>query len=154
EAGGLDAGSVANFFFKGGRGSVISFVRQLRKKGFTSEDLKEVLAAFDEVSGPTTDALSRRRARRESFVYRASRLVRQKRIDAALDLVYSSIDEMLRGDRTAELNSLLEALPIRALSADLLLGILTATLPAKSRMPARAKAFRDIELTLRDRGEY
>jgi hypothetical protein len=72
---------------------------------------------------------------------------------AALDLIYDSVDDLLRKGNFDQLDSMLAAFPIAELSVDMLLGILTATLPAKSRLPSRGKLFKEIEKTLKERNE-
>src|SRR6266436_6087207 len=73
----------------------------------------------------------------ETFVSRAHRLDTARHHNAALDLIYDSMDEMMRKGEFDSLNSLLANINVADLSVDLLLGLLTATLPAKSRLPSR-----------------
>lgn len=70
------------------------------------------------------------------------------RTDDALDLLFDAIDEMMWNDRFGELDSLIAGLDASEYSIDVLLGVLTATLPAKERLPARPKLYEDIETVL------
>lgn len=90
----------------------------------------------------------------ETFVQRARRLDKGGHTDAALDLLYDSIDELMRNKGLPQLDSTLANLRVSDLSVDMLLGILTATLPARSHLPSRATLFNEIEKALRGRGEY
>jgi hypothetical protein len=93
-------------------------------------------------------------AQRESFLQRAQRLDRMGHTDAALDLLYDNIDEQMRQGRFADLDLVLATLHVEDYSADMLLGLLTATLPARSRLLARASLLTKVEETLRRRGKY
>jgi antitoxin (DNA-binding transcriptional repressor) of toxin-antitoxin stability system len=93
-------------------------------------------------------------AGQETFVLRAQRLDRHGRTDAALDLIYDQVDEWMHRAEFDRLDGILENLPVADLSLDILLGLLTATLPAKRRLVSRAKLFHEIEQVLRDRGDY
>lgn len=90
----------------------------------------------------------------EPFLRRAQRLDDQGSTDAALDLLYDSIDELMRTGRHSTINSIFCEISPTNLSLDLLLGILTATLPARSRLPARAKFLEAVREELRRRGEH
>ena len=90
----------------------------------------------------------------EAFVKRAARLDRLRRTDSALDLIYDSVDELMRKEEFSQLDAALSTLKPAELSVDILLGILTATLPARSRLPARNDLFRSAEEALKNRGEY
>lgn len=110
-----------------------------------------VLTWFDVVRERSATASSASSAC--SWLDGARRLDRQEQTDAALDLLYDNVDELLRGGRFAELGRLLDAVQTAEYSADLLLGLLTATLPARSRLPARAAFFERVQRTLQQRGE-
>ncbi len=90
----------------------------------------------------------------ESFVARAQRLDQAGHGDAALDLIYDSVDELMRSGALGQLDALLAHLAVADLSTDILLGILTATLPARTSLPARRKLFPEIEHALRGRGHH
>ncbi len=90
---------------------------------------------------------------RESFIQRSHRLDVIGRTDAALDLIYDSTDQMLREAQFDEIDLLLSQLSVKDLSTDMLLGLLTATLPARSRLSRRGAFFLDVKKILRDRQE-
>lgn len=75
-------------------------------------------------------------------------------IDSDLDRVFDRIDAMMRDGKFRLLNELIENINAEDLPIDMLLGILTATLPARSKLPARAKLLDDTRETLTRRGEY
>jgi hypothetical protein len=88
-----------------------------------------------------------------SFLDRALRLDSQGRTDDALDEIYRDADRLMHAGEFGRLNELLARVNVSQLSADLTLGILTATLPAKRRLPERTRIFRDFELHLHEGGE-
>jgi antitoxin (DNA-binding transcriptional repressor) of toxin-antitoxin stability system len=108
----------------------------------------ERAAGPEDVEGPCD------RGGQETFVLRAQRLDRRGRTDAALDLIYDQVDESMHRAQFDRLDSILANLPVADLSMDILLGILTATLPATRRLGSRAKLFQKIEQVLRNRGDY
>jgi hypothetical protein len=85
---------------------------------------------------------------------RASRLERAGHRNAAMDLLYDKSDELMRTGQFEGLDMILQRLHAGELPVDVLLGLLTATLPAKSRLPSRAEFFTATERILRERGEY
>jgi hypothetical protein len=89
-----------------------------------------------------------------SLLARAQRLDASGHRDTALDLVYDSIDELMRQRNFLALDSLLAHTQVGDVSADLLLGLLTATLPARKSLPSRRRLFHEVERVLRVRGEY
>jgi hypothetical protein len=96
----------------------------------------------------------RPKAEPESFVRRARRLDAQQQTDAALDLIYDSVDELLRSNRFSELDAIIARVAADDCSTDVLLGLLTATLPARSKLPSRKHFFRAVNRSLKTRPEY
>jgi hypothetical protein len=88
------------------------------------------------------------------FVEQAARLDARGQTDFALDLIYDSIDELLRGGKLDRLNFMLARLTPDELSTDILLAILTATLPARSKLAARLPFRQSADHAIRSRGEY
>lgn len=74
-------------------------------------------------------------------------------LDAALDIIFDEVDEMLLAGEYDRLNRLLAEMSTGAIPVELLLGVLTATLPARHRLPNRASFLARVAQTLRDRGE-
>jgi len=70
-----------------------------------------------------------------------------------LDLIYDSVDELMRQGEFQQLDALLAGLPVAEMSVDVLLGYLTASLPARSRLPSRNALYAKTEQTLKERGE-
>ncbi len=87
-----------------------------------------------------------------SFLDHVARLDTLGNHDAALDILYDKIDGLLRSERFDEVDQLLSNIDVDDLSPDLLLGILTASLPAKSKLPSRTVFFEKVETSLKDRG--
>ncbi len=82
------------------------------------------------------------------------RLDKQGRVHAALDLLYERIDQFFRRGRFADVDSIVANTNYATLSTNLLVGLLTATLPAKSKLPSRAHLFRQAESLIKERREW
>lgn len=89
----------------------------------------------------------------ENFMTRATKLEKLGRSDAALDLVYDSVDDLMHRGKFDSCASVLSGVNVANCSVDLLVGLLTATLPARSRIPFRTEFFEAVERELRRRGE-
>lgn len=100
-----------------------------------------------EPSGPTS------RSRPDSFIIRAQELEARGSEEASLDLIYDAIDELLRKGSFAEVDRILQEISVSELSVDLLLALLTSTLPAADRLQHRDALFSRIQKSLRDRDE-
>ncbi|MFC1759412.1 hypothetical protein ACFL2H_11705 [Planctomycetota bacterium] len=90
----------------------------------------------------------------DSFVSHAQRLANKGQIDAALDIVYDRVDEMMLAGQFDEVNQTIADLNVDELSIDIILGVLTITLPGKSKLPDRNKFFEDAKRSLESRGEH
>lgn len=73
--------------------------------------------------------------------------------DMQLDCVYDEIDYFLTKGQFALVNGMLESIPTDEYSTPVLIGFLTATLPAKSKLPFRPTFFARVEGCLRSRKE-
>jgi hypothetical protein len=89
----------------------------------------------------------------ESFVDHAQRLDKLGQTDAALDIIFDQIDEQLLAGKFPQVNDLLAKTSPDTLSVDLLLGILTATLPAKGRLANRRGFYERVQNALQMRGQ-
>ncbi len=89
-----------------------------------------------------------------SVMERANQLDVRGNTDAALDLLYDGADKLLADGKFNEVDSFLESASAEAYSLDLLLGLLTVTLPARSKLEFRPTFFDRVKDTLVGRGEY
>ncbi len=85
---------------------------------------------------------------------RVQRLETLGHSDEALDLLYDQIDGMLVAGKFSEVDRLLASADAQSLSLDLLLGLLTATLPARSKLASRADFVSRVEFSLKGRGQW
>lgn len=90
----------------------------------------------------------------ESFIIRANRLAFIGSIQAALDIIYDYVDELLCNGEFSKLDEELSAVDTKDISVDILIGILTATLPAKNKLLSREHLFKSVKQVLIVRGEY
>lgn len=75
-------------------------------------------------------------------------------MDQRLDKLYDEVDLLMREGKFEELNLLIKRLIVKDLETDILLGYLTATLPAKSKLPFRQVFVARCCKTIKDRGEF
>ena len=87
------------------------------------------------------------------LVERARTLERFGDSATALDLVYDCIDDLLYSDRFSLVACCLLEVEVGTCSVDILLALLTSTLPAKQRIGTRAEFIRRVETELLRRGE-
>lgn len=90
----------------------------------------------------------------DDFVNRAILAETDDRIDDAIDIIYNGIDYLLRDGKFSECNSVLDKIDVDFHSLDIILSLLTATLPVRSRFKARKKLLQNIEAKLRKTGKY
>jgi hypothetical protein len=83
-----------------------------------------------------------------------ARLQKISDVDTALDLLYDEMDVFLKNQQFKLIDNSLGIIEAGSLSADLLIGILTTTLPAKTKLPSRRDFFSRVEATLKKRGEW
>lgn len=116
----------------------------------TFEELRQVIRTEDVAEMVARTSKSRTD---NSFIIRATELDARGHTDAALDLIYDSVDKLMRDGQFPTLDSILSGVPVAELTVDILLGLLTATLPARNRLHSRNPLFRQIEQTLKNRGQ-
>lgn len=75
------------------------------------------------------------------------------RSEESLDIIFDTLDDWLLGECLDRCSSFLDDAPVDELSTAQLLTILTATLPACTKLPARATFFDRVREMLRQRGE-
>jgi hypothetical protein len=92
--------------------------------------------------------------RLDKFLQPVTRLEQHGHIDAALDVLYDRVDDLLKAHQFGAVDDLLREANVGSLSVDVLLGLLTATLPARSKLSARAKFFAEAQNVIRSRGEW
>ena len=88
-----------------------------------------------------------------SVLRHVSLLADRGEIDTALDVLYDYIDDLLKRASFSELDALIQNSTPERMSTDVLLGILTATLPAKSKLPSRRRFFDRVAAVLGERNE-
>jgi hypothetical protein len=136
------------------RASRSSLLRKLRRE-LSAETFDEVrhlirTTGIGELVGPTSHDAG---PKDQSFIGRAAELATRGRTDAALDLIYDSVDALMRKGQFSKLDSILSGSSVANLTVDVLLGLLTATLPARNRLVSRKPMFLRIEDTLKERGQ-
>ena len=75
-------------------------------------------------------------------------------LEKILDAIYDGVDSMFKSGKFKECDDLLRSLNVDTISTDVLLGYLTSTLPAKSKLPYRPEFYKKVEETIRQRKEY
>src|SRR5262249_46267683 len=145
------------FFSAGGRLALLRLWAAVQKRGLPEPVVEEVVGAFSEAVhsglGIKADQGEGSGLSPISFTERAQRLYEKGNLNAALDLIYATTDDWMRTGRFSELDQYISQLKVNELATDLLIGILTATLPAKKRLASRARFYVDTERILNKRGE-
>src|SRR5690606_23764698 len=77
----------------------------------------------------------------ESFLARVQAFSDRKLLDSAIDFINEYFDAMFRQNEFSVCDAVLSAIPIYSVDTDILLAILTATLPARSRLQNRHSFF-------------
>src|SRR3990172_8235788 len=103
---------------------------------------------------PTSAALEKPATKLDKFLQPVTQLERHGHIDSALDVLYDRVDDLLKARQFSTVDDLLRQADVGSISVDVLLGLLTATLPARSRLAARSKFFADVEAAIKMRGEW
>jgi hypothetical protein len=75
-------------------------------------------------------------------------------IDAKLDIIYNVIDNLLLKGRFDLVDLQLRRMDVENANTDILLGYLTITFAAKSKLPSRPAFFERAEQTLKKRPEW
>jgi len=88
------------------------------------------------------------------FLANAVALERAGNLRDSLAIVYYRIDEMMKFGMIELLEEELSSVPTEEIGTDLLLGLLTATLPVKSQLPSRPALFKATKRLLKSRGHY
>ena len=83
----------------------------------------------------------------------ANRLDKLGQTDAAIDVVFDRIDEMLLAGQFEQVDRLFDNTNPCDFSVELLLGLRTVTRPAKSRLFNRADFYEQVRRSLHERGE-
>ena len=152
----VDPDLIATFVTAGGRDSVIKLWAKVSDK-FSVEAMQKISDAIRETIATefaNTSPVTIDESDPSEFVVRANRLDTSGYRNAAMDLLYERIDQVMRDGDFDVLDSVLKTLDAEHLSLDVILGVLTATLPARRRLPTRKTFFQEAERTLRARGEY
>lgn len=77
-----------------------------------------------------------------------------KSIDEQLDDIFDQCNSLFDQSKFEECDRILSKVPIEETGTDLLLGYLTATLPARRSLPYRPEFYRKTEEIIRKRGEW
>ncbi len=88
------------------------------------------------------------------FISHANRLAATGEIDAALDLIYDQVDALLLKSEFGEIDSLLSQLNPEEISVDIMLGLLTSTLPPTTKLRNRRAFFLSVEREIKAREEW
>lgn len=74
--------------------------------------------------------------------------------DSALDYIYEVMDELMNAGEFDVISEMLDEFDVKQSNVDILLGLLTSTLPAALKIKSRPKFFDRVKCFLIDMGEY
>jgi len=86
----------------------------------------------------------------EELIIRLESMSRAGKLDAALDLVFDHVDELLLAGRFPDVNRLLLGVPVEKLDPAILIGFLTITGPARTALDARPAFAERVQAQLRE----
>jgi hypothetical protein len=148
---------VVAFINQGGEKAVIRIYRTLRDLS-AHNALSDVVSALTQAMrcGESLEGETKHAAQSfiDGFLDPILRLEAKGNTDSALDLLYDKVDELLKTGEFEKLNQILADSSPEELSIDMILGLLTSSLPARSKLPARADFFEKSEAAIKSRGEY
>lgn len=85
---------------------------------------------------------------------KARELIATGEVDRGLDVIYTAVDDILWSGDYSNLNSTFGTINVAASPLDFLLGILTASLPVRTRLSLRSRFFETVKDVLVERDEY
>ena len=84
----------------------------------------------------------------------AKKLIANGEVDRGLDILYGTVDDILYSGDYSTLDSAFENIDASTAPLDFLLGMLTASLPVKTRLPSRAAFFSKVKDVITARDDY
>jgi hypothetical protein len=154
------------------RAADLAELQELIESAFKLGALERSDGWWDSMCSPTLEAIGDRfvnnglwesrtagRANRRMYRPLIDKHVQQQEHEAEiarlnLDLIYNIIDILLHENKFDECALILENLDVERYSIDILIGVLTATLPARSKIGGRSIFFHRVETELRKRNAY
>jgi hypothetical protein len=140
------------------RDFIISLLRNVDESSanITTDDLRKTLQEVrDYIENATPRKLHADRTLRgnRSFIEHANLLASKGEIDPALDVLYDQTQELLLSGRFDKLDDALKSCHVDRLSVDIMLGILTATVAASSKLPSRKTFYQQVQIELTRQGK-
>lgn len=89
-----------------------------------------------------------------TFLTQAADMQSEGKVHAALGLIYRHMDSEMRSGHFDRISRVLSGVDVARYSVEILIGLLTATLPAKDQLDSRPEFFGRVEAYLRATGEY
>ena len=93
-------------------------------------------------------------SRQPGFITQALSAERTGDVDRALDIVFESIELLLKRRKFDELSTVISGIKVEELTVDTGIGLLTATLPAADQIKSRPKFYSEFEQYMKDSGQY
>jgi hypothetical protein len=90
----------------------------------------------------------------DDFLQPVTQLEKGGHVDAALDVLYDRTDDLLKKNEFETIDALLQQAKVNLMSVDIILGLLTATLPVRSKLSARSKFYTEAEVSIKARGAW
>ena len=81
----------------------------------------------------------------ESWLSQVNKLATMGSVDSALDILYDKVDFLLREGKLSKVDEILESANPETLNINIILGLLTTTLPAKTRLKVRGTFYETVE---------
>ena len=86
----------------------------------------------------------------ESWLSQVNKLATMGSVDSALDILYDKVDFLLREGKLSKVDEILESANPETLNINIILGLLTTTLPAKTKLKVRGTFYETVEAYVND----
>lgn len=124
-----------------------------RESTVHSSDLSLFIGSLEKPLECHTVELTKLEEKHSTLLEGSVALARLGNVDAALDLLYDRVDELLCGGNFEEIDRMLREASPTVMPTELAIGVLTASLPARGRLRFRGVFFDKVEQLLEQRGE-
>lgn len=113
--------------------------------------LQRALERYYESSAATAEQPAS--AAHPPFLENALRLAARGSVNAALDVIYDAIDSLMCDGKVEDLRGLVTSVSPADVPVDLCIGVLSASIPMRDRLPERKGLYDRIAAALREQGE-
>lgn len=90
----------------------------------------------------------------KEVIHEAEQSVAKSDVAGAFKLIFRRVDQAMKASEFEEINTALAEISVSGATLEVLIALLTATLPARSKLAARRRFFEDVQQAAKDRGRW